>query len=155
MNHDDIKLPCLASSLAATTTTSVVAKQDPDPQLEACTYAVIGAAIEVHRHLGPGFLESIYEEALVRELGSRGLQVQQQLVIPVLYKGSVIAESRVDLLVDDQLVIELKAVETLLPVHTAQLLSHLKAGAFQLGLLINFNVPVLKKDGVRRVTCSG
>lgn len=153
MNHDDIKLPCLASPPSATTAIGT-AKLEPDPQLEACTYAVIGAAIEVHRHLGPGFLESVYEEALVRELGARGLRVQQQLVIPVLYKGLVIAESRVDLLVDEQLVIELKAVDALLPVHTAQVVSHLKAGAFQLGLLINFNVPVLK-DGVRRVTCSG
>ena len=114
------------------------------------SFAIIGAAIEVHRYLGPGFLESIYEEALAIELRGRGHEVERQIRIPIDYKGDVIGEHVLDLIVDGDIVIELKACEQLHPVHAAQLHSYLKAGAFELGLLINFNVPVLK-DGVRRV----
>lgn len=110
----------------------------------------IGAAIEVHRHLGPGFLEAAYEEALTIELGLRSLVFDRQAALPVVYKGRVVADQRVDLIVEGVLVLELKAVESLLPIHGAQLLSYLKAGAFQVGLLVNFNVPLLK-DGIRRL----
>jgi len=111
---------------------------------------VIGAAIEVHRELGPGFLEQTYEQALCIELANRGVAAEQQLVIPILYKSHRLSDARLDLLLDDELVVEIKAVETLLPIHRAQLISYLKAGAFQLGLLINFNVQLLK-DGICRV----
>jgi GxxExxY protein len=124
-------------------------RQIPDRLNELCR-TTIGAAIEVHRHLGPGFLETAYEQALVVELGLRGMPFERQAPIPVTYKGHVVADYRIDLRVAGELVVELKAVETLLPIHNAQLLSYLKAGAFQVGLLINFNVAMLR-DGVRRL----
>jgi GxxExxY protein len=124
-------------------------KQIPD-RLNALCHAAIGAAIEVHRHLGPGFLESVYEQALVIELGLRRIPFERQVPLPVLYKDRVVADQRIDLIVAGELVIELKAAEALPPIHGAQLISYLKAGAFQVGLLINFNVTLLK-DGVRRV----
>jgi GxxExxY protein len=113
------------------------------------SHAVIGAAIEVHRELGPGFLESLYEEALCIELTERGIAFQRQYTISVGYKGHPIGEGRLDLLVDKRLIVELKAVESLLPIHSAQLLSYLKATGLGVGLLINFNVPVLAK-GIKR-----
>ncbi len=113
--------------------------------------AVIGAAIEVHRALGPGLLESVYEECLAMELEMRSLSYDRQRRVAVQYKGRrVAAELRIDLLVDDQVIVELKAVEKLLPVHGAQLLSYLRLTGRSLGLLINFNVPLLR-DGVKRV----
>ncbi len=118
--------------------------------LNKLSYAIIGACIEVHRHLGPGFLESVYEFALSKELLLRGHRVERQVRIPIDYKGEIICEHVLDLVVDDQVVLELKSAESLHPVHAAQLHSYLKAGAFELGLLINFNVSVLK-DGVRRI----
>ena len=114
---------------------------------------VIGAAIEVHRHLGPGFLESVYEIALVTELELRKIQVARQVAIPISYKGHLVAESRLDLLIENELVVELKSVESLSAVHTAQVVSYLRAGAFEVGLLINFNVAVLR-NGIRRVVLS-
>jgi GxxExxY protein len=114
---------------------------------------VIGAAMEVHRNLGPGFLESVYEEALCIELSLRRLAFQRQVPIGVTYKGHTVGEGRVDLLVANQLVVELKAVEVLLPVHQAQVISYLKATGHRLGLLINFNVPILK-SGIKRVILS-
>jgi GxxExxY protein len=117
------------------------------------SYAVIGAAIEVHRILGPGYLESVYQAAMEVELELRGLHFDRQLVIPIEYKDRRIAEHVVDLVVED-LVVELKAVESFAAVHFSQVHSYLKAGAFDLGLLINFNVPVLK-DGVRRIVRIG
>ena len=118
------------------------------------SYAVIGAAIEVHRTLGPGYLEKVYQAAMELELALRGLRFDKQLVIPIEYKGSRIAEHVVDLVVEGQLVVELKAVESFGTVHFSQVHSYLKAGAFELGLLINFNVPVLK-EGVRRIVRTG
>jgi GxxExxY protein len=126
------------------------AKPEPPEHLDRYAHQVLGAAIEVHQHLGPGFLESVYERALIVELELRGIEVQQQVAIPVVYKDRAIGEARIDLLVEQELVVELKAVDSLLPVHRAQVISYLKAGAFQLGLLINFNVGILKQ-GVRRV----
>jgi GxxExxY protein len=111
---------------------------------------IIGAAIEVHRHLGPGLLESIYRECLVYELRLGGFQVAQEVTLPVRYKGREFSTAyRADLVVEDKLVVELKAVDRLLPVFSAQLLSYLRISGKKLGLLINFNVPQLK-DGVKR-----
>jgi len=114
------------------------------------SHAVIGAAIEVHRVLGPGFLEAIYEEALCMELQLRGISFARQQAIAVKYKGKIMGEGRVDLLVGGVLVVELKAVEALAPIHSVQLLSYLRATGHELGLLINFNSSVLR-DGIKRI----
>lgn len=114
----------------------------------------IGCAIEVHRHLGPGLLESLYEEALVRELTLQGLAVQRQLPVPLEYKGQRLRELRLDFVVEDLLVIELKAKEKIPDVDLAQLLSHMRLGGYPLGLLINFHVPVLKHGIHRRINPS-
>lgn len=112
---------------------------------------VIGAAIEVHRHLGPGLLENIYQECLGYEIKSRGHDVEREVVLPVRYKGiDFPAAYRADMLVDKKLIVELKVVDALLPVHVSQLLSYLRISRQKLGLLINFNVAQLK-DGIRRV----
>ena len=111
---------------------------------------IIGAAIEVHKELGPGLLESVYEACLIEELNRRGLKVESQITYPLLYKGKTLdREFRIDLLVEDDVIIELKAVNEILPVHEVQLVTYLKLTGKRLGLLINFNVPVLTK-GVRR-----
>ncbi len=115
------------------------------------TDCVIGAAIEVHRNLGPGLLESAYEECLCHELAQRGISFKRQHPLPINYKGVQLdAGYRLDLLVAEQVVVEVKAVESLLPIHEAQLLTYLRLGGWHLGLLINFNVPVLKR-GLRRL----
>jgi GxxExxY protein len=123
---------------------------EPDSSLDELANLVIGAAIEVHRHLGPGFLEVLYEEALGIELRSRGIPFERQHGIAVSYKNIPIGHARVDLLVSDRLIVEIKAVEALLPIHRAQLISYLKMTNRSLGLLINFNEARLAK-GVRRV----
>ena len=112
---------------------------------------IIGAAIEVHRFLGPGLLESVYEECLTTELDIRKIPFERQIRVPIAYKGRLLgADLKLDLLVDRRVVIELKSVEKLLPVHGAQLLTYLRLTRKQLGLLINFNVPLLH-HGVQRV----
>lgn len=126
---------------------------EPDPEVNALAHAVIGAAIEVHRLLGPGFLESVYEEALSIELALRSIPHVRQQAIAIQFKGQTVGEGRIDLLVDNRLVVELKAVDELAPIHTAQVLSYLKATGHPLGLLINFNVLVLK-NGVKRIVLS-
>jgi GxxExxY protein len=119
--------------------------------LTTITEQVIGAAIEVHRTLGPGLLESAYEACLAYELAQRGLKFEQQKPLPVVYKGvSLDAGYRIDLLVEGSVVVELKAVQRLEPIHEAQLLSYLKLTGCPLGLLINFNT-VLLKHGIRRI----
>jgi GxxExxY protein len=119
--------------------------------LNKLSEAVIGAAIEVHRHMGPGLLESTYEQCLCRELTLRGLRVECQKVLPVDYKGMKLdCGYRIDVLVEGVLVIEVKAVERLLPIHEAQLLTYLRLGQWRLGLLINFNVEVLRL-GLKRI----
>jgi GxxExxY protein len=123
---------------------------EPSTELDELAYAVIGAAIEVHRLLGPGFLESVYEEALCVELTLRGIRFARQLPIGVQYKGQKVGEARLDLVVDDSLVVELKAVEGVAPIHVAQILSYLKATRLRLGLLISFNVTTLRR-GIKRV----
>jgi GxxExxY protein len=112
---------------------------------------IIGAAIEVHKELGPGLLESVYEEALVIEMGMRGLQVTRQQEVPIAYKGIPLKNVlRLDLMVDGVIVVEVKSVERILSVHEAQLLSYLRLAQKRLGLLINFNSTILSRS-VRRV----
>jgi len=119
--------------------------------LNDITRTIIGAAIEVHRELGPGLLESSYEVCLVHELRQRGLGVETQKPVPIIYKGVMLdCAYKLDLLVEGQVIVELKAIGALEPVHEAQLLSHLKLSGCQVGLLINFNVSVLK-SGIRRL----
>jgi GxxExxY protein len=112
---------------------------------------VIGAAIEVHRELGPGLLERIYEKCLIYELREKGLQVQSQVRLPVEYKGMILDFGfRADLIVENKIIVEIKSSENMAPVHMAQTLTYIKLCEFKLGLLINFN-NVLLKDGVKRV----
>ncbi len=111
---------------------------------------IIGKAIEVHKTLGPGLLESAYKECLFFELNSAGLKVEKEIPLPVIYKEIKLDQGyRIDLLVEDKVVIELKTVEAFTDVHMAQVLTYLKFGNYKLGLLMNFNVKVLK-DGLRR-----
>src|SRR5688572_30526347 len=110
------------------------AESDLPQTLEALIKKVIGAAIEVHKHLGPGFLESVYETALCHELNLQRINFEQQKEIEILYKGAVIKGQRLDLLVEKQLILELKAVETILPIHVAQIISYLKATRLTAGL---------------------
>jgi len=119
--------------------------------LNEITEAIIGAAIAVHRELGPGLLESAYEACLTYELAERKLKVERQKSLPVTYHGVQLdCGYRIDLLVEEQVVVELKTVERLEPIHEAQLLSYLKLSGCKVGLLINFNVKVLK-NGIRRL----
>lgn len=123
---------------------------EPLKETDELARAVIGAAIEVHRHLGPGFLESIYEEALGLELADATVGFERQKEISVIYKNCAIGKHRVDLLVGGRLIVELKTVDGLADVHRAQVISCLKATGCHLGLLINFNVPLLK-NGIERI----
>jgi GxxExxY protein len=121
-----------------------------NPHVNELTYEIIGAAIEVHKLLGPGLLESTYRECLCRELSLRGISFRRECGLPLQYKGIRLdCGYRIDLLVADLVVIEIKAIEALTPVHEAQLLTYLRVGGWKLGLLINFNVVVLK-NGIRR-----
>lgn len=114
------------------------------------TSAIIGAAIEVHRAPGPGLLEAVYEECLARELTLRGIPFERQKPIPLVYKNVKLeCGYRLDLLVDGRVVVEVKAVEALAPIHESVMLTYLRLSGSRLGLLLNFNIPVLK-DGIRR-----
>jgi len=126
---------------------------EPGPELDALATAVIGAAIEVHRLLGPGYLESVYEEALSAEFGLNGIAFDRQKPFSLDYKSQRVGEGRMDFLVGGRLVVEIKAVERLLPIHKAQVMSYLKATRGRLGLLINFNERILR-DGIRRIIWS-
>jgi GxxExxY protein len=118
--------------------------------LNQVTGAVIGAAMEVHRRLGPGLLESAYQECLCREFSVRQISFEREKPLPVEYKGTRLeCGYRLDMLVADAVVVEVKSVESLAPVHEAQLLTYLRLGGWKVGLLINFNVPILKQ-GIRR-----
>lgn len=120
-------------------------------ELNEITEKVIGCAIKVHSALGPGLIESAYEICLAHEMNKQGLEVQSQVALPVVYDNIRLdAGHRLDLLVERRVVLELKAVERLIPVHEAQLLSYLKLSKLPLGLLINFNVKLLR-DGIRRI----
>jgi GxxExxY protein len=115
------------------------------------TERIIGCAIEVHRHLGPGLLESVYESAMCLELGSARLPFERQVGVPLFYKGELIAEHRPDLVVDRKVVVEIKSVERFNPVFLAQMLTYLRVTGLRVGLILNFNRAVMK-DGVRRVS---
>jgi len=123
-------------------------ENEKDPR----TSPIIGAAIEVHRHLGPGLLESAYEQCLCLELHLRGLPFKCQVDLSVSYKGLKLdCGYKIDLIVCEEVVVELKAVERILPVHEAQLLTYMKLAAKPVGLLINFNVPLLTQGIIRRI----
>jgi GxxExxY protein len=119
--------------------------------LNSISGAIVDCSIRVHRELGPGLLESVYEVCLMKELISEGLTVRRQVALPVFYKGENIGlDFKIDLLVEDEVIVELKTVDSILPVHEAQLLTYLKLSEKRLGLLINFNVKLLK-DGIKRM----
>ena len=119
-------------------------------ELNKLTKQIIGAAIEVHRHLGPGLLESTYETCLAYELQQLGLSFERQKALPLVYKEIRLDQGyRIDLLVERKVVVEIKVVEQIAPVHEAQVLSYLKFSRCKIGLLLNFNVKLLK-DGIRR-----
>src|SRR6476620_11427705 len=124
-------------------------EMEPDPQLNRITNAVIGAAIEVHRALGPGHLESDYEEAMAIEMELREIRFRRQLDVELLYKGRPVGRVRLDFLVEESVVLDLKAVEQIVSVHTAQMISYLSITGHPLGLIIDFNVPALR-HGIRR-----
>ena len=118
-------------------------------EINKITEKIIGCAIEVHRNLGPGLLENVYEEAMCIEFDIQGVHYQRQVILPVNYKDRVIGEYRLDLLVEDAIVVELKSVERHDPVFEAQILTYLRVTGKRVGLLINFNSKLLK-DGVKR-----
>jgi GxxExxY protein len=120
------------------------------PDVEALMFRVIGAAIEVHRHLGPGYLESTYHRALGIELRRRGIPFECERRIDVFYKGEAIQGQKLDLIVDRKVIVEVKAVSQLEEIHASQLVSYLRSTGMKAGLLINFNVVVLKA-GIRRI----
>ncbi|MEM7681005.1 MAG: GxxExxY protein [Planctomycetota bacterium] len=122
-----------------------------ETQSDELSRAVLGCAIEVHRELGPGLLESAYEACLVWEIEQAGLACQRQLSLPVHYKGqSLDVGYRVDLVVEDRLILELRTVDTILPVHEAQLLTYMKLTGFSTGLILNFKTALLR-DGIKRM----
>ncbi len=118
-------------------------------EINQLTERIIGCAIEVHRNLGPGLLEAIYEEALCIELGHSGLKYRRQVPFPILYKGRTLGEYRLDLLVEDTVIVEIKSVERFDPVFEAQILTYLRATQKKIGVLVNFNSRLLR-DGVKR-----
>jgi len=117
------------------------------------TESIIGAMIEVHRTLGgPGLLESCYEECLCHELNLRGLKFRRQVELPIVYKGMRLdCGYRIDLVVEEKVILELKAIDELAPIHEAQLMTYIRLSGFRVGLLVNFNVPVLVDGLVRRI----
>ena len=133
-------------------TTESQRHRENEEQKDPRTSPIIGAAIEVHRLLGPGLLESAYEECLCHELYLRGMSFERQVALPVSFKGILLdCGYKIDLVVEGEVVIELKAVERILPVHEAQLLTYLKLSGKHVGLLINFNVPLLARGIIRRI----
>lgn len=127
------------------------AERNDGMKLNELTEKIIGAAINVHRELGPGLLKSAYEKCMVFDLTETGFKVEQQKPLPIVYKGVKLeCGYRLDLLIEDEIIVEIKSVEKLLPIHQAQLLSYLKIADKRVGMLINFNVKVLKR-GLRRV----
>ena len=126
---------------------------EPGEEVDRLARAVIGSAIEVHRVLGPGYMENVYEEALTNEFETNRITFERQKSFELNYKGKYIGEGRMDFLVGGRLVVEIKAVERLMPIHRAQAMSYLKARKSGLGLLINFNERMLKL-GVERIIWS-
>ncbi len=138
MNHQDTKSPNGPP-------------REPSDFLDRLATEIVDASFRVHRELGPGLLESVYEVCLEHELDRRGLKVCRQVNLPVIYDTiRVDAGFRLDLVVEDAIIVELKAVDALLPVHLAQVLTYLKLGNYKLGFLVNFNVTRIK-DGIRRI----
>lgn len=124
--------------------------RDIDPHLNEITGAIVDSAFQVHEIVGPGLLESVYHRCLVIEMMNRGLKIEQEVAVPIRYKGyDVNSFYRIDILVEERVIVELKSVDRLLPVHDAQILSYLRLAQKKIGLLINFNVPLIKK-GIRR-----
>ena len=119
-------------------------------ELNRLSEKIIGCAIEVHRELGPGLLESAYESALCIELGIAGVAVKRQVEIPLYYKGHLLSEFRIDLIVEDHVVLEVKAVDRFDPIHVAKLMTYLRITKLRLGLLLNFNTAMMRQ-GVKRV----
>ena len=121
-------------------------------QLNALSYKIIGAAIEIHKELGPGLLESVYEACLVEELRIQGIKAEQQVMLPIIYKGKKLSKTYiVDILVEGIIIIELKCVEELKPVHEVQVVTYLKLANKRLGYLMNFNVPKMVQGIKRKV----
>jgi GxxExxY protein len=124
---------------------------DEGEKLNKVTETIISAAVDVHRALGPGLLESAYEACMVYDLAKAGLKVEQQKPLPIVYRGIKLeCAYRLDLMIDNEVIVEIKSVEKFLPIHQAQLLSYLKLSERKVGLLINFNVKILK-NGIKRV----
>ena len=122
-----------------------------EPELEKIASEVVGAAFNVHKAFGPGLLENAYEVCLVHDLIKSGIKVERQVAIPLVYDGEEVDVAfRVDILVEGKLLVELKAVERILPIHEAQIITYLKITGQRLGLLINFNVPLIK-EGIKRI----
>jgi len=140
------------TGVAGFLTTESESHREKERQKDPRTGPIVGAAIEVHRALGPGLLESAYEECLCHELHLRGLAFQRQVDLPVPYKGLKLdCGYKMDVVVADEVVLELKSIEKILPVHEAQLLTYMKLSGKRVGLLINFNVPLLMQGIIRRV----
>ena len=120
--------------------------------LNDLSYKIVGCAIEVHKHLGPGLLESVYHDCLKKEFTLRNINFKNQLIVPVNYKGLVLdTEYRLDFLVEDEIVVELKAMDSILPVHEAQLLTYMKLLQKSKGMLINFNCSNIVKEGAKQM----
>jgi len=143
--HREIRMPGFI-------TTETQSHRENEEQKDPRTAPIIGAAIEVHRALGPGLLESAYEQCLCHELHLRGLAFQRQVDLPVPYKElNLDCGYKMDVVVEDEVVLELKSIEKMLPVHEAQFLTYMKLSGKRVGLLINFNVPLLTQGIIRRV----
>lgn len=125
-------------------------EMEPDPRLNRITNAIIGAAIAVHKELGPGYSESCYEKALAIEFNARGIKFVRQVTYPVIYRGEVVGEGRIDFLAENEVVLELKVVEQISSLDVSQVISYLKMTKKRLALIITFNVKKLV-DGIRRV----
>ena len=125
-------------------------EMEPNDELHRLTNAIIGAAIDVHKALGPGFSEAVHEQAFAIAMRARGIRFVRQYPFSVTFQGEIVGKGRVDFLVEDKVIVELKAVEILAPIHTAQAISYLRATKLPLAILINFNVKRLV-DGIKRV----
>jgi GxxExxY protein len=146
--------PCFSDLLQRVETEESNLNKMDIEELNKYSGIVLDSSIEVHRILGPGLLESVYEICLAKELVLRGLKIKRQVTLPVIYKNEILSkEFCIDILIEDELIVEIKTVEKLLPIHEAQLLTYLKLTKNKLGLLINFN-SVLLKDGFKRIILS-
>jgi GxxExxY protein len=136
------------------TTNSERNVKEVDQETDRIAKEIVDSAFQVHTHLGPGLLENAYESCLLHELARRGLKAERQLEVPLEYKGVHLdAGFRLDVLVEKKVIVEIKSVESLMPIHRAQVLTYLKLAGLHLGFLINFNVPIIKK-GIERIVLS-